>query len=204
MRLILASQSPARRRILEQAGLSPEVIVSAVDETSPAGVEPTALAASLAEQKAETVFAGLELTEPLIVLGCDSVLVFAGQTLGKPASADAAAALWRRLRGQTGCLVTGHHLIVADPSPRRSNRVAQTEVHFADLTDTEIKAYVATGEPQRVAGGFTIDGLGGPFITGLAGDPHNVVGLSLPLLRLMLADLGITWTSLWPLGQLAV
>jgi septum formation protein len=95
-------------------------------------------------------------------------------------------------------LVTGHHLIVHDAlGTRRANRVARTVVHFADLLDEEIRAYAATGEPERVAGGFTIDGLGGPFVTRLEGDPHNVVGLSLPLLRMMLADLGWRWTDLW-------
>jgi septum formation protein len=106
--------------------------------------------------------------------------------------------LWRRLSEATGVLVTGHHVIVsAGGQVHSTNRNAETLVHFADLSEEEIQAYAATGEPEAVAGGFTIDGFGGPFITGLEGDPHNVVGISLPLLRMMLADLGVTWHDLW-------
>jgi septum formation protein len=102
------------------------------------------------------------------------------------------------LSGVTGTLVTGHHVIVSrGGQQRRATRNAVTLVHFADLSDAEMEAYAATGEPENVAGGFTIDGFGGPFVTGLEGDPHNVVGISLPLLRMMLADLGVTWHDLW-------
>ncbi|MDR1449710.1 MAG: Maf family nucleotide pyrophosphatase [Propionibacteriaceae bacterium] len=226
IRVVLASASPARRVVLEQAGLHPEVIVSDVDESLAGVADPAALAAVLAERKAEAVFARLggnrgqgrdrgvgfpsqgvsaggAAAGTLVVIGCDSVLAFEGHTLGKPGSPEAAIALWRRIRGKTAQLVTGHHVIVADADGvRRSNRSAKTVVHFADLLDDEIAAYVATGEPERVAGGFTIDGLGGPFVTGLEGDPHNVVGLSLPLLRHMLADFGVRWTALWPAGLL--
>jgi septum formation protein len=195
--LVLASQSPARLTTLRRAGLDPEAIVSEVDESIIVEPDPVQLSARLAELKAEAVFERLTWDRPVIVVGCDSILSLAGQACGKPGSRAAAAGLWRRTRGRSAVLVTGHHLIVAGAQIDRATRVAQTVVHFADLSDAEIDAYVATGEPERVAGGFTIDGLGGPFVTGLEGDPHNVVGLSLPLLRLMLADLGVTWTALW-------
>jgi septum formation protein len=185
---------------LERAGLHPEVIVSGVDESLVTAADPLLLAGLLAERKAEAVHAGLSVTpaERLVVVGCDSVLAFEGRALGKPGSPEAAIALWQRTRGKTAVLVTGHHVIVEDDQGvRTANRTAKTVVHFADLLDEEIGAYAATGEPQHVAGGFTIDGLGGAFITGLEGDPHNVVGLSLPLLRLMLADLDVRWTGLW-------
>ncbi|MDR1807784.1 MAG: Maf family nucleotide pyrophosphatase [Propionibacteriaceae bacterium] len=197
MRFVLASASPARLLTLQHAGIDPEVIVSEVDESRVDEPDPVALSARLAELKAEAVFARLGPGDVLVV-GCDSVLAFEGRPAGKPGSAEAAIALWRRTRGKTAALVTGHHVIVRTAAgTRRATRSARTVVHFADLSDAEIAAYAATGEPSRVAGGFTIDGLGGPFVTGLEGDPHNVVGLSLPLLRMMLADLGIRWTDLW-------
>ena len=197
-RFVLASASPARRALLQRAGLAPEVIVSHVDESRATQTDPAALASHLAELKAEAVFVLLPPDGDLIVVGCDSVLAFEGRPLGKPGSPEAVVALWRRTRGRTAVLVTGHHVVVQDKDgTRRANRVARTIVHFADLSDAEIAAYAATGEPERVAGGFTIDGLGGPFVTRLEGDPHNVVGLSLPLLRMMLADLGRPWTDLW-------
>jgi septum formation protein len=123
------------------------------------------------------------------VLGCDSVLDLDGEALGKPADAEQAVERWRRMRGRSGVLRTGHCL-VDTRTGRDCAEVASTTVHFADLSEAEIEAYVATGEPLRVAGAFTIDGLGGPFVDGVEGDPHNVVGLSLPLLRRMLAEVG--------------
>ena len=107
---------------------------------------------------------------------------------------------WRRMRGRSGVLHTGHHLVlVGDPARPDATRgaVASTRVHFADVSDAEVDAYVATGEPLQVAGAFTVDGLGGAFVRGVEGDFHNVVGLSLPLLRELLADLGVAWTDLW-------
>ncbi len=205
MRLILASQSPARLATLRAAGLDPEVIVSEVDEPSFSAPTPGDLAALLAEQKAEAVFRRLGEPAGTIVIGCDSVLDFEGEAIGKPGTPQAATRLLRRTRGRSGVLTTGHHLIVSPPGSgttgpdvQRLTRTGRTTVWMADLTDEEIDAYVATGEPIQVAGGFTIDGLGGPFISGIEGDPHNVVGLSLPLLRLMLADCGIPWFALWP------
>lgn len=136
-----------------------------------------------------------------LVLGCDSVLELDGQTHGKPASADEARARWRAMRGRSGMLHTGHWLIddreaSAGGTGATLGATATTTVHFADLSDGDIDAYVATGEPLRVAGAFTIDGLGGPFVRGLEGDPHNVVGLSLPLLRDLLGEIGVSWFEL--------
>ena len=197
MRLILASASPARLQTLRSAGLAPEVVVSDVDELVFHAPTPAELASLLAEQKAEAVFSSLGSPSDCVVIGCDSILDFEGKPVGKPGTPDAAVRLLKRTRGRSGVLVTGHHIIVSGAEVQRVNRVGSTVVHVADLTDEEIDAYVATGEPEHVAGGFTIDGLGGAFITGIEGDPHNVVGLSLPLVRMMLADCGVRWTSLW-------
>lgn len=201
MRLILASSSPARLTTLRRAGVVPEVIVSDFDEDSVRIEDSAALALTLARSKAETVLGGLSLAEDVILVGCDTVLDFDGRPRGKPGSPEAVARLWRRLCGNSAVLLTGHHVIVRVGGEERvASRLAETVVHFADLSADEIAAYAATGEPERVAGGFTIDGLGGPFVTGIEGDPHNVVGISLPLLRMMLADLGIGWHTLWASG----
>ena len=197
MRFILASASPARLKTLCSAGITPEVVVSDVDESVFLAPTPADLASLLAEQKAESVFSHLGSPSDCIIVGCDSILDFEGKPVGKPGSPQAAVQLLRRTRGRSGVLVTGHHVIVSQANIQRVTRVGSTIVHVSDLTDEEIDAYVATGEPVNVAGGFTIDGLGGAFIAGIEGDPHNVVGLSLPLLRMMLADCGVSWTSLW-------
>ncbi|MCL1907164.1 MAG: Maf family nucleotide pyrophosphatase [Propionibacteriaceae bacterium] len=197
MRVILASASPARLQTLRNAGINPEVIVSEVDESVFTAATPSELACLLAEKKAEEVFTRLGSPADTIIIGCDSILDFEGRPQGKPGSPEAAVELLRRTRRRSGVLVTGHHIIVSTDRVQRVNRGGKTIIHVADLSDEEIDAYVATGEPEHVAGGFTIDALGGPFITGIEGDPHNVVGLSLPLVRMMLADCGIQWTSLW-------
>ena len=251
-RLVLGSASPARLSTLRAAGLDPEVIVSGVDEDGVEAASPAALAATLARLKAEAVAARLTARPPAarrptdgpatgttIVIGCDSVLELDGIAYGRPRSAEAARAGWRRMRGTTGILHTGHRVIVLSagsgtPSGddtgetgtagtgaaesgtagtgaaetgatetastvevRAATGIGSTVVHFASPTDEEIDAYVATGEPQRVAGGFTLDGLGGAFVDGVEGDPHNVVGISLPLLRGLLHGLGISWIDLW-------
>ena len=193
-RLILASRSPARLATLRSAGLAPEVVVSGVDESQVVLDDPAALATELAVLKAEAVAAVVDA--PGLVVGCDSVLALDGQVHGKPGSVEEATARWRAMRGRTGVLHTGHCLIDT-AAGREVSDVASTTVHFAMLSDEEIHAYVATGEPLRVAGAFTIDGLGGPFIERVEGDHHNVIGLSLPLLRHLLLKLGVTVPSLW-------
>jgi len=194
--LVLASASPARLATLQSAGVEPLVIASGVDESRIDGLPPAELALQLAELKAAAVVGRAEVPDDAVVLGCDSVLELEGETLGKPPSAAEAVERWRAMRGRSGVLHTGHSL-----HDRATGRVAaataSTVVHFADVSDDEIAAYVATGEPLQVAGAFTIDGLGGAFVTGIEGDHHNVVGVSLPMLRDLVAELGHEWTQLW-------
>lgn len=197
-RFILASKSPARLATLRSAGLDPEVLVSGVDEDGIAASSARETVAILARLKAETVAITIRDEQRTVVLGCDSMLEFNGAVFGKPGSPQAAAERWRQLRGGKGVLYTGHHIVVLEDDNRwDSTRVASTIVRFADPTDEEIQAYVATGEPEDVAGAFTIDGYGGAYVTALEGDPHNVIGVSLPLVRMMLADLGVKWHTLW-------
>ncbi|MDO5286108.1 MAG: nucleoside triphosphate pyrophosphatase [Actinomycetia bacterium] len=204
MRLVLASRSPARLSTLRRAGIEPQVLVSQVDEKAVRTTDPEDLVLELARLKCEAVAATLPADDEVVVVGCDSVLELDGVPYGKPGSVEAAVRLWHRLTGRQASLVTGHHVVVrSGGQERRATRSAATTVHFADLSTPEIEAYAATGEPEHVAGGFTIDGWGGPFITRIEGDPHNVVGISLPLLRMMLADLGVTWYSLWSPGPAA-
>lgn len=193
-RFVLASASPARLATLRGAGIDAQVRVSGVDEEAVVAASPGELALTLAGMKAEAV--ARETAGPALVLGCDSVLDLDGEALGKPGTPAEAAARWRRMRGRAGVLLTGHRLVDVG-SGRRADALAATTVHFAALTDAEVDAYVGTGEPLRVAGAFTVDGLGGPFVERVEGDPHNVVGLSLPLLRRLLADLGVSITDLW-------
>jgi septum formation protein len=196
MRLVLASQSPARLATLRSAGVDPVVIVSGVDEDQLGPLPPAELALQLAELKCAAVAARDDLPADAVVLGCDSVLELDGEALGKPADADEATRRWQLMRGRTGVLLTGHSL--HDTSTGHvASATAATTVQFADVTDDEIAAYVASGEPLHVAGAFTVDGLGGAFVTGIEGDHHNVVGVSLPLLRELLAELGRSWTDLW-------
>jgi septum formation protein len=192
-RLVLASASPARLKTLQNAGLSPEVVVSGVDESSVAVTTPAEYTLKLAQLKAVAVAAE---EKRAIVIGCDSVLALEGEILGKPRSDDEAVERWRQMRGRAGVLHTGHCVIDTHREVWLA-RSAATQVRFAHVSDEEIEAYVATGEPSGVAGAFTLDGLGGPFVSGVTGDPHNVVGISLPLLRLMLEELGFVWTEFW-------
>lgn len=193
---VLASASPARLKTLREAGLDPTVVVSGVDEDRLDGLPPAELALQLAELKSATVAARDDLPPEALVLGCDSVLELDGEPLGKPTGPDDAVRRWRSMRGRSGVLHSGHCL-TAVPSGRVAAATASTVVHFADVTDEEIDAYVATGEPLHVAGAFTVDGYGGGFVTGIEGDHHNVVGVSLPLLRELVLELGHSWTDLW-------
>jgi septum formation protein len=188
MRFVLASASPARLSTLRHAGVDPEVIVSGVDEDAITAGTTGELVLRLAAAKAEAVAARLT-GAPALVLGCDSLLDLDGEPLGKPGSAAAARERWHRLRGRAGVLHTGHCLIDTARGERAVGGGA-TGVRFADATDAEIDAYCGTGEPAEVAGAFTIDGLGGWFVEGLDGDHHNVVGVSLPVVRRLLAVLG--------------
>jgi septum formation protein len=192
--LVLASQSPARLATLRSAGVEPVVIVSGVDEDQLTGLSPADLALELARLKAAAVVP--RAPEGALVLGCDSVLELDGEALGKPGTPEEATRRWHRQRGRTGVLHTGHSLVDA-ASGEAVSRVASTTVHFAAISDAEIAAYVATGEPLQVAGGFTVDGRGGAFVTGIEGDHHNVVGLSLPLLRELCALVGVAYVDLW-------
>lgn len=174
--------------------------MSGVDESGVEAASPAALTEALAALKVEAVHDQLDHDHDRlrVLVGCDSMLELDGIAYGKPHDAAVARQRWQTMRGRTGILHTGHRLIICGTDGcRRSSAVASTQVRFADLTDHEIDAYVATGEPLQVAGAFTLDGLGGAFVTGIDGDPHNVVGISLPLLRTMLADVGIAWPSLW-------
>ncbi|TNM40538.1 septum formation inhibitor Maf [Nocardioides albidus] len=193
---VLASASPARLATLRSAGLEPQVIVSGVDESQVTGVPPAELALRLAELKCGAVAARDDVPADALVLGCDSVLELDGAALGKPDDADDATRRWQAMRGRSGVLHSGHCLHDR-ATGHQVAATASTTVHFADVGDDEIAAYVATGEPLHVAGAFTVDGLGGAFVTSIQGDHHNVVGVSLPLLRGMVRDLGHSWTDLW-------
>lgn len=214
-RLILASASPARHAVLTGAGIDFETVVSGVDEDAavaaaevsagPLGAADRALvlarakATEVADRLAAEADARLgadreDAVDP--VLGCDSLLELDGQTLGKPHESGVAGERWRAMRGRTALLHTGHWLI-DDATGASFGALATTAVTFAQLTDEEIAAYVATGEPLEVAGAFTLDGFGGPFITRIEGDHHNVLGLSLPVLRDLLREIDLTVVDLW-------
>ena len=195
--LVLASASPARLGLLRAAGFSPEVQVSGEPEDGVDGLGAVEVSATLARRKAGAVAARLAARGGALVLGCDSVLDIDGQVRGKPSSPAEATAWWQGYRGRTGTLVTGHALVEVGPGGRWAEGVASTTVRFGDPSDAEIEALVATGEPLAVAGGFTIDGRAGPFVAGIDGDHGTVLGLSLPLLRSLLASLDVAVASLW-------
>jgi septum formation protein len=190
--LILASASPARLRVLRDAGFDPEVVVSGVSEDI--GKIGTARAVVVLAERKGAAVAGQ--CPAALVLACDSMLDLDGSSLGKPASAEEATAMWRRLSGNRGVLHTGHCLIDTRTG-RQVSRLGSTVVRFGTPTAAEIAAYVATGEPLAVAGAFTIDGRAAPFVDGIEGDPSNVLGLSLPVFRLMLDEFGVSVTDLW-------
>jgi septum formation protein len=211
-RLILASQSPARTKLLTEAGIRHEVLVSDVDEDAVQArygvTDPHDTALLLARAKAEAV-AALPEAEGTLVIGCDSVFEFDGEAHGKPYTADVARERMLRMSGSSGVLHTGHWLVDcrdteagdADAGARGSGAtlgaVASAEVSFRDMTGAEIDAYIATGEPLQCAGSFTIDGLGGAFIRKIDGDPHAVVGLSVSTLRGLLSQANVSITELW-------
>lgn len=209
-RLLLASASPARLATLRSAGVEPSVRVSGVDEDAAlrtaqsryGTLDPADVALVLARAKAEAVVESLLGEDSAdaveLVLGCDSVLELDGSAHGKPSSAQEARDRWRAMSGRRGVLHTGHWLIDLRPDGTGATLGAtgSTAVHFARLSPEEIDAYVATGEPLQVAGAFTVDGLGGPYVDRIEGDYHNVVGLSLPLLRGLLAEVGLPWHAL--------
>jgi septum formation protein len=198
IRFVLASRSPARLATLRAAGVEPEVIVSHVDEeaieASLPDATPAELAQVLARAKAEAIANATD--GPAIVVGCDSVFELDGRPYGKPGAEDVARERWKQMFGKTGILHTGH-CVIDTATDQRAEATASTKVHMGTMTQQEMDDYLATGEPLEVAGGFTLDGLGGAFIEWIDGDPSTVIGISLPTLRSLLAELGVTWTSLW-------
>ena len=211
-RLVLASGSTGRRAVLRNAGVDPLVVISGVDEDAVvAALGPDTVAnrvvGALAAAKAEAVAADLDasVAADCVVLGCDSLLEIDGQLCGKPGSADAVRAQWESMAGRAGVLHTGHCALRLDSGAviRRETEVGSTTVHFTSPAPADLTAYIDSGEPASVAGGFTIDGRGGFFVDRIEGDPSNVVGLSLPLTRCLLARLGLSLAALWaanPLG----
>ena len=204
MRLVLASASPARLGVLQAAGLDPLVEVADVDEPALLAATPYAGAGArvtaLAGAKATTVARRIADAHPdAVVVGCDSMLLLDGELQGKPGDPDTARRRWRAMAGRTGELVTGHTVLrTADGAiDRVAEGHAVTTVRFARPSEAELEAYVATGEPLSVAGAFTLDGLGGWFVEGIDGDPSNVIGISLPLVRRLLAAVGVSVTDLW-------
>lgn len=204
-RLVLGSASEGRRRVLRQAGVEPTVVVSGVDEDAiiaalGSDAAPGEVVRSLAEAKAEHVVTLLDaaLASNCVVIGCDSMLYIDGRLVGKPPSIDAARQQWQSMEGRSGQLHTGHSVIrLVDGDVRRVAESAFTTVHFAEPSAVELDAYLASGEALAVAGAFTLDGLGGWFVDRIEGDPSNVIGLSLPLLRRMLGQVGLTVADFW-------
>jgi septum formation protein len=205
-RVVLGSASPGRLKVLRQSGIEPLVVVSGVDEDRvAAGLGPDAspddLVSALARAKAEQVVGKLDsgVAADCVVIGCDSMLCVQGRLCGKPGSPDAAVNQWRLMGGRSGQLRTGHCLLrLRDGAiTHRETESACTTVHFASPTEADLQAYVANGEPLRVAGGFTLDGLGGWFVDGVDGDPSNVIGVSLPLLRSLVHRAGLSVAALW-------
>ena len=192
--LVLASASPARLGLLRAAGLAPQVLVSGVDEEAVTADSCAELVLELARAKAHAVVG--QAPPGALVVGCDSLLELDGEVLGKPGTPEVALERWQRMRGRTGTLHTGH-CVLDTASGREAARTAGTTVRFGAPTDDELAAYVASGEPLGVAGGFTLDGRSAPYVDGIDGDPGNVIGLSLPLLRALLAELGTPIHALW-------
>ena len=204
-RLVLGSASVGRRHVLRQAGIDPLVVVSGVDEDAVVAAlgsdaSPGDVVRSLAAAKANQVATVLDpaVAANCVVIGCDSMLYLDDRLVGKPASSDAARDQWRAMEGRSGQLFTGHSLLrLVGGTVQRIAESSSTTVHFAEPPAADLQAYLDSGEPLAVAGGFTIDGLGGWFVDRIEGDPSNVIGLSLPLTRTMLARVGLSIAELW-------
>ncbi|MFV8170147.1 Maf family protein [Mycolicibacterium peregrinum] len=204
-RVVLGSASTGRLGVLRQAGLDPLVVVSGVDEdaviASLAGAPPERVVSGLAAAKADEVLSHVPATvaTDCVVIGCDSMLFLDGRLCGKPGDVDAARQQWQAMAGRTAQLYSGHAVLVVRDGTvtHRLTDTGITAVHFGSPTESDLEAYLRSGEPLGVAGGFTLDGLGGWFVEGIEGDPSNVIGLSLPLLRRMLAECGLSVARLW-------
>ena len=211
-RVVLASASPGRRTVLRQAGIDPVVAVSGVDEDAVIAAQgpdaqPGDIANALARAKAEEVVERLDpaVTADCVVIGCDSMLYRDGELVGKPSSEAAARESWRQMGGKSGQLYTGHCAILL-----RDNRITYraadatcTTVHFGVPSPADLEAYIERGEPLAVAGGFTLDGLGGWFVDGVDGDPSSVIGISLPLTRRLLEGARLSISDLWAANPVA-
>jgi septum formation protein len=214
-RVVLGSASAGRLRVLRDAGIDPMVVVSGVDEDAIVAAfapdaSPGDVVCALAQAKAEQVGASLAgvnstVAANCVVIGCDSMLYIDDQLVGKPGSVDAARTQWRSMGGRFGQLYTGHCLLrlLDGEESQRASESATTTVHFAVPTAAELEAYVTNGEPLAVAGGFTLNGLGGWFVDGVEGDPSNVIGLSLPLTRVLLQHVGLSIAELWAANPIA-
>lgn len=205
-RLVLGSASSGRLRVLRNAGIDPLVVVSGVDEDAivanlGADAEPGDVVSALAQAKAGAVYQILDpdVAADCVVIGCDSMLFLDGELRGKPGTPEQAALQWNSMAGRHGLLYTGHCVIrvLHGAAVHTATQAAVTRVRFGTPTADDLAAYVASGEPLQVAGAFTLDGLGGWFVDGVDGDPSNVIGLSLPVTRRLLGDLGLAIGDLW-------
>jgi septum formation protein len=205
-RLVLGSASPGRLKVLRQAGVDPLVVVSGVDEDALIAslgpdASPADVVRKLAEAKADQVASILDapVAADCVVIGCDSMLAIDGRLVGKPATADAARSQWRSMSGRSGELYTGHCLLrlVDGTITQQVTESPSTTVYFGMPTADDLEAYLRSGEPFAVAGGFTLDGLGGWFVDRIEGNPSNVIGLSLPVTRSMLARVNLSIAELW-------
>jgi septum formation protein len=191
-KIILASASVSRRRLLESAGLTPTIMISHVDEETDFfnALSPSDMVIALAITKAHTIRESIDF--PAIIIGCDSTFEFEGKSLGKPGTPEVAFARAKRVQGNSGLLHTGH-CVIDTSKDREISSIVTTKVSFDSMSDAEISDYVASGEPLHVAGGFTLDGFSSPFIPSIEGDYTNVVGISMPFIRKAFAQLGYSW-----------
>ena len=198
-KIVLASQSTSRRRLLEGAGINPTIIVSNVDEETDFfnAMSPADMVIALAVTKAHTVREQIDY--PALIIGCDSTFDVDGISFGKPGTPEIARERAKKISGRSGLLHTGHCIVDTAQGREIADRVT-TKVTFSELTDQEIEDYIASGEPLQVAGGFTLDGFGSPFIPIIEGDYTNVVGISMPFLRAAMTELGYTWPQVKELG----